>query len=302
MDVVLNCEDLPKEDGFAFVHRESLVPGGICANVMTALTVLGTPAGLLAKMGDDHYGNRFIEDLVQNGVDTRYVLTRQGGTSLHTFITVGQDGKKAIFVHMGDSLLSLEENEVKARMLDGVKVFYTDLFPSAPALKLARACREKGIPVVFDLEVAPDFMALCGSTREQLEDMISLSEVFISFEQGLLSLSGETDPETAARTLYSRHRPAQGVIVTLGDKGALWVRDEEEVFSPGYRVEAVDSTGAGDAFAAGLIHAFFSEKKSKQDAMAFACACAAVKCTQPGPRLKADETAITRFMNEQPNS
>lgn len=90
--------------------------------------------------------------------------------------------------------------------------------------------------------------------------------------------------------------------MTLGDKGALWVRDQEVLLFPGYRVDAVDSTGAGDAFAAGLIHAFFHKKKPEQDAMAFACACAAVKCTQPGPRLKADEAAVSLFMDEKPAS
>lgn len=302
MDVVLNCQDLPKEDGFAFIHNESLVPGGSCSNVLTALSGLGTSTGLLAKMGDDHYGSNFVADLLHNGVDTRYVLTKEGGTSLHTFITVGKDGKKAIFANIGDSLLSLEADEVDAMMLDGVSVFYTDLLPSAPALKLARECKKRGVSVVFDLEVAPDFMALCGSSRKQLEEMITLADIFISFSQGVVELSGENDPEAAARSLYNQYRPTKGVIVTLGERGALWVHDEGEIFSPGYRVKAVDSTGAGDAFAAGLIHSFFCKEKVKEDAMAFSCACAAVKCTQPGPRLKAGESEIFRFINEQTNT
>ena len=63
MDVVLNCEDLPREDGFAFIHEEKLTPGGSCANVLTAAAGFGNRTGLIAKMGDDEYGRVFVEDL-----------------------------------------------------------------------------------------------------------------------------------------------------------------------------------------------------------------------------------------------
>lgn len=54
MDIVLQCEELPREDGFAFIYNEQLIPGGSCANVLVALTKLGVKTSLIAQMGDDY--------------------------------------------------------------------------------------------------------------------------------------------------------------------------------------------------------------------------------------------------------
>ena len=129
MDVVLRCNDLPREDGFAFIHQENLMPGGSCANTLVALAGLGVQTGLLAKMGDDHYGRQFLQDLAASGVSTAHTLIKPGGVSLHTFITVAPDGSKAIFAHFSDSFLELAPDEIHPEMLDNVRVFYTDMLP-----------------------------------------------------------------------------------------------------------------------------------------------------------------------------
>ena len=299
MDVVLECDDLPREDGFAFVQRERLVPGGSCANVLTALVRLGSSAGLVARMGDDAYGRAFVADLERSGVSAAHVDVRPGGTSLHTFIAVGQGGAKSILAHMGDSLLALSEERVSEAMVDGIQVFYTDMLPGGPALKLARICRERGVPVVFNLEVGPGFHALCGTSLKDLDEMISLSYLFLTYGEALAELTGRDDPDEALDALVRENDLPGGAVATLGTGGAVWRHAAGNLALPAFPVEARDTTGAGDAFAAGLIQSCLLEGAPQAEALAFASACAALKCTQPGPRFTGNRGAVIDFLKRR---
>ena len=298
MDVVLNCEELPAEDGYVVIDREFSTPGGSCANVMVALAGLGTKPGLVVRLGDDPWGRSLRADLDANGVSTRYVSVRKGGVSMHTYVAVAEGGAKVIFCHMGDSVLSLTEEDVGPEMLHGIKVFYTAMQPGRPALKLARLCLEKEIPVVCNLQVEPEFLARCGTTREMVDEMLSLSGLVVTFKHGLMRHTGERDLEAAVRAMYARHHPAMGLIVTLGEEGALWFDGNSILVVPTFKVEPKDTTGAGDAFLGGLIHARFFQGLDRGSSLESANACAALKCTQPGPRLKASRSDILAFMEQ----
>ncbi len=296
MDIVLECGKLPRDDGFAFIRRERLVPGGSCTNVLAALRQLGVPARLAAKRGDDRYGRLLHEDLEHNGIDVGSVVVKPGGTTLHTYVTVAPDGAKAVFAHLGDSLLELAEDEVGPETLDGIAVFYTDMFPTAPALKLARMCRDTNVKVVFNLQTPVSFMEQCGMKRRDVEEMIPLADVFIAGRESLLELAGTGNPLDGAHKVLETHGPRDGVIVTLGGEGAAWVGREETVEQPSFPVCAVDTTGAGDAFSAGFIRSAYFDGQSRGRTLRFACGCAALACTQPGPRFKGNAAAVLGFM------
>ena len=301
LDIVLNCDALPREDGFSWVHQERMTPGGSCANVLTILARFGHAPALIAKLGDDQCASVFISDLKKNNIHTDYLLENPGGTTLHTYITVAEDGRKSIFVNLGDSQLELEEEEVQENWLRDVSVFYTDLFPARPALKLARACVKRGIRVVFNLQASVSFMKMCGISQEQIREMIGLSDVFITSRAGMQAFDSGRDPLSAARNICRACYAKNGVIVTLGEEGVLWAGEEFSMSSPAFHVEPVDTTGAGDAFAGGLIHSFLFDRRTREDSLAFAQACAAVKCTIPGPRFCADPAAVTDLVQRHGN-
>lgn len=296
MDIVMQCDSLPREDGFSFIHNERLLPGGSCANVLVALTNLGVSTAITAAIGDDSYGKALRQDLNDNHIDTRYLAERAGGTTLHTFITVEPQGARAIYANLGDSLLTLSEAEVSAAMLEGVKVFYTDMFPGPPALKLAGLCKQAGIPVVFNLECSPSFMKLCGVADEDIGRMIGQCDLFMTGKESLTELTGYEDFAAAAHQINARYQPPLGMIATWGEEGAFWFQGDEKLEATIYKVRAVDTTGAGDAFAGGLISSYFLQKSPAAEALDFASACAALKCTQPGPRLKGGETEVRALM------
>ena len=296
MDIVLTCEDLPREDGFALVRDERLVPGGSCSNFLAAAAKFGARTGLIAKMGDDSYGRVFIEDLRRSGVSVDKVVVKPGGVSLHTFITVAGNGAKAIFAHFGDSLLTLGVDEVDPGWLDDADLFYTDMFPGKPALKLARAAAERGVRVMFNLQAGVGFMSMCDVSSSDIEEMIGLCDLFITSSYSLSELTGSDDSVKAAGLIRERLRPRDGVVATMGEDGAIWRHDSGTIKLPAYKVEAVDSTGAGDAFAAGLACSYYFKEMTREQALSFASAAAAVKCTGLGARLDAGEQDVLNLM------
>ena len=299
MDIVLNTEDLPMEDGFSFVHRERLLAGGSCANAMAAISRLGGASGLIAKVGDDHYGRFFVRDLKASGVLSSGVFVQPEGTTLHNFIAVTADGQKAIFSHLGDSLLSLSEDEVSTDMLTGVKAFYNEMIPAGPALKLSRFCKKSGIPVIFNLQVGLGFMALCNVPRPAIDEMLAMCDLFITNGHFMRELAGKDDSVDAAHAVYDKYRPSSGLIVTRGAKGCCHVHENGSTKLSAVKVRSVDTTGAGDAFSAGLLYGRFIKGLPMKEALWFATGCAALKCTQAGPRLNAKETDILRLLEER---
>ena len=299
MDVVLNCSALPGEDGFALVQGERLVPGGSCANVMAAVRTLGFSSGLVGKVGDDDFGRAFLQDLKARGIDSSRVMIKPGGVTLHTYVMVAGSGARSICVHVGDSLLDLSAKEVSARMVEEIRIFYTDHMPAEPSFRLARECRERGVKVVFDLEVPVDFHRLCGTGPEKIEEMIGLSDLFVTGTEALAQLTGRDEPESGLRDLCARYALADGAVATLGERGSLWFQDGELLARPSLRVKAVDTTGAGDAFVAGLMAGYFLEDKDRKAALDWATACAALKCTQAGPRLQGGKDDVERILGEQ---
>ena len=102
MDIVLESQMLPQNDGFALIESERLVPGGSSSNVSVALTLMGAEVYQTGQIGDDNLGNAFHQDLKLNGVHTEY-LSVKGGTTLHTYIITAPMGKHCIFANLGDA-------------------------------------------------------------------------------------------------------------------------------------------------------------------------------------------------------
>ena len=112
MDIVINSHELPKDDGFALVKHEEMLPGGSASNVSVSAGHLGLEVYQTGKIGDDAMGEEFRKTLVMDGVDDRYVVTKEGGTTLHTYILTAPGGKHCIFANTGDAVCTLTPEEL----------------------------------------------------------------------------------------------------------------------------------------------------------------------------------------------
>lgn len=296
MDVIIETKQLPREDGFGFVDSEKLVPGGSAANLSVALAHFDVEAYQTGKIGDDRYGNEFRRTLVEDGVDDRFLVTKPKGSTLHTFI-ITQGAKHCIFANLGDSVTNLEPEELPENILDGIDAFYTDMFSSRASIHLGKLAKKKGIPVLYNMQCPPSFMEKCGVDIEEIEEMIELSTIFSSGREGYFEITGEYEYQKGIQKFYDKYHVPHGVICTAGDEGAVWLDNKDLIHIDAYSVNAVDTTGAGDSFLAGLIYAYFCEGMNKEDALRFASASAAIKCMHKGPRSKATVKEVKQFIN-----
>ncbi|MBU5313261.1 carbohydrate kinase family protein [Tissierella carlieri] len=297
MDVILETRELPKEDGFGFIDSEKLLPGGSAANLSVALASYGVEAYQAGKIGDDKYGDEFRRTLVEDGVCDRFLVTKPGGSTLHTFIITAPGGKHCIIANLGDSVLDLQPEELPEDILDEIDVFYTDMFSSRASIYLGRLAKKKGIPVVYNMQCIPSFMNACGVTMEEIEEMISLSTIVSGGREGYFEITGEVDYHKGVEKFLKKYSVPQGVICTAGDEGALWYDAEESIYRDAYTVEAIDTTGAGDCFLAGFIYAYFCKGMDRYGAIEFASASAALKCMQKGPRTRATVEDVLQFIH-----
>lgn len=297
MDIVLASTGLPQDDGFSLVDSEVLVPGGSASNMSVALHRLGAEVWQAGKIGDDHYGIVFRQDLLNNGIHVEPLIVKQGGTTLHTYIITAPEGKHCIYANKGNCVLDLQPSELTEDVLDGCSCFYTDLFSANTALWLGKLARERGIPVVYNMQCAPSFMDSCGVSRLQLEQMLSTATLMIGGINSYQEFCGEQDPEAAAKAIYDYYRPKDGVICTCGSRGAVWCSAEGLIGAEAFSVNAVDTTGAGDTFCAGIIFERYCRlEKNISAILRFAAAAAALKCTVKGPRSISTYENVQAFL------
>jgi ribokinase len=243
-----------------------LSPGGKGANTAVAAARLGASVALLGAVGEDAYAATLLDSLTESGVRTDLVrrVARPTGVA---YITVTPDGENSILVAPGAN------GEVRAdrleEMLPEVRVLVASMeIPLDTVERAVGAAAETGVRTVLNLspvaKISPATLAAL--------DVLLVNEHEAAW---LLGGEGLDDP---AKLLELGPRSA---VVTLGARGALVVTADgvTELASP--RVEAVDTTGAGDAFA-GALTAALAEGAELADAAARAVRVAAISVTRPG--------------------
>jgi len=211
--------------------------GGKGGNQAVAAARLGASVRMVAAVGDDELGEEAVALLAEEGVDVAGVARLDGTPTGVALIVVDEAGENQIAVAPGaNRSLAAEWVERALRGVGAGVVLLVLEIPDAAVLAGARAARDAGLPVVLD--PAP--------VRGLPPELLELGPLLTPNRSEARALTGEDDPERAARALAGR--TSAPVVVTLGAEGALVLDGEraERVAAP--RVEAVDATGAGDAF------------------------------------------------------
>lgn len=251
--------------------------GGKAANQAVTAARLGAHCGLVAKLGQDIFGEGYRKHLAEAGVDvSRVGLTREAfsGTAA---IAVDPDGGNAIIVVAGaNGLLCPADIEAARETLTGADVVVCQLeVPLETTLAALRLAHNAGVPTV--LNPAP---ALANPPDE----LFALSDVFCPNEFEAFTLAGRRvdtleDAEQVGRMLLARG--PRSIILTLGDRGSLLVTRDQVLHVPAPKVKAVDTTGAGDAFV-GSLAVGMAQGKSLPDCMRLATRVASLSVQKPG--------------------
>jgi ribokinase len=298
-DLVVRCARLPRPGETISARDVREVPGGKGANQAVAAARLGADVTMIGRVGDDAFGQRLRTGLQENGVGVSHVLTTPDCASGLAIVAVEDSGENSIVIVPGANgrLTSADVRAASSILRDADIVLVQLEVPLETTIAAVQLAREHGTPVILDPAPAP---ALGDDRDRRLTELLKV-EVACPNEAEALALTNvgiETvaDAEQAACCLRSLG-PKYG-IVTLGARGAVLCEpDLRPVLIPAFKIDVVDTTAAGDAFAAALA-VRLAQKAAMADAVRFACAAGALAASRAGaqpamPGLAEVESLLT---------
>jgi len=276
-DLVVRSARLPRP-GETLIGRDvSEIPGGKGANQAVAAARLQAHVAMIARVGDDAFGNRLRSGLEHEGIDVKHVTITQNCASGVAIVAVDDAGENAITVIPGaNGRLTPEDIRDASSIIRDADVLMLQLeVPMETVLAAIDVARKSGTRVILDPAPAP------ASFPPRLLDV----DLACPNETEAAVLSGmpiETlaDAELAADRL--QQLGTQCVVITLGAKGAL-VREQRAACQliNSFAIEAIDTTAAGDAFAAALAVSL-ARGTATAEAVRYGCAAGAIAASRPG--------------------
>ena len=272
-DFVLRLERRPSPGETVTGAELSLFPGGKGANSAVAAARLGASVAMLGRVGEDSFGEDLVRNLRDNGVDAACVKPVPDAPTGSAFITVTPDGENAIVVSPGaNRSFGPGEIDEAAEDLRAASVLVAQLEVDAGAVERA-ATIVTGAGGRFLLNFAPP--------REVPEGLIPLSDPLVVNEhEARFLLGGDAgEPEALVEGLLGLG--SRSVVVTLGADGALLATGGSTRRFGAPKVEATDTTGAGDAFV-GALAARLALGSPLEEAVPYAVLAGAVAVTREG--------------------
>lgn len=271
-DVFYIVPDYPPLGGKVRILASSAQPGGQVATGLVACCRLGLSARYVGKVGDDDAGRLQLASLNREGVDTRHSRVVRGTpTQIGVIVVDRRSGERTVFWHRHPRL-ALRASELSRQAVVSARALHLDGCDVAAGRAAARWARAAGIPVVADLD----------TVYAKIETLLPLVDYLVASTGFLFAFTGTKDHIRALRRVAKEfHNPAVGV--TLGAEGALLDWRGSFIYSPGFVVEAVDTTGAGDVFHGAFIYGLLAGWEMPR-ILDFSNALAALNCAALGAR------------------
>jgi ribokinase len=276
MDLTVAVDRLPREGETVTGGELMTAFGGKGANQAVAARRLGAEVKLIACLGRDHFGDRIAEHLVSEGIPQEGLLRVPGTATGVALIVVDGRGRNQIAVAPGaNERLDPETVKSHESQIDWAHVLLCQLETPIPTVLWAlQSAKRRGVLTI--LNPAP--------ARPLPPEIFPLVDCLTPNETEASALSGiqVNGPESAARAAERLLAlGARRVVVTLGDHGALLSDGASAIHFPAFSVEAVDTTGAGDAFS-GALAVELASGRLLEEAIPFANAAGALAVTRRG--------------------
>lgn len=285
------------QKGSQSVNMTKLSFGGDALNESVVLSRLGKRVQLISKVGNDEAGARVLDYVRQNGLNTDSITIKEGLTTGMNIVLVDEGGERFFLTNPNGSLRKLEECDVEpyiegaASIVSFASIFVSPMLDIKAMERVFKKIKLKpGRILVADMTKAK-----CGERLEDIKSLLPYIDYILPNEDEIALLTGENDPYVNAGLLVDAG--VSCAVVKCGKKGCI-IRTKDEIYEiKSYVVERpVDTTGAGDCFAAGFLWAL-SEQMSLEDCGRFACAVAscAVECVGATEGVRSIDEPLKRF-------
>ncbi|TAN69804.1 MAG: carbohydrate kinase [Methylobacter sp.] len=265
-DLIFSVSHHPDADEKTVADSLLSCGGGPAANAAVCVSRLGLTSAFAGYLGRDLYGDKHFQELNDYRVNTQLIMRGDSPTPLSTLL-VKPDGKRCLINYKGDTqalpadALDFSDVHAKVMLFDGHEPFIS--------LPLAQKARQTKIPTLLD----------AGSVHEGTLALMNQVDYLVCSEKFAGQYAGD---EHKALSRLAEFAPA--VVITLGERGLIWRRGNEQGELPAYPIAAIDTTGAGDAFH-GAFAAALAAGMDWQTLLRYASAAGALCCTRMGARL-----------------
>ncbi len=280
-DMVIKAAHLPRPGETILGGTFFMNPGGKGANQAVAIARLGGPVTFICKTGSDIFGHQSQQLFEEEGINTSYIFSDSEYPSGVALITVDEKAENCIVVASGANANLMPSDLARAEeAIEQADLVLMQLeIPMETVCYVADLAWEKGKKVI--LNPAPAHPLSAELLRRLY--LITPNETEAEMISGV-KITDDSSACEAARVLSGMG--VQNVIITLGSKGALIYCDGKSEIVPAWKVEAVDTTAAGDVFNGALTVAL-SEGRDLKEAARFACKASAISVTRVGAQSSA---------------
>ncbi|HEX9900704.1 MAG TPA: PfkB family carbohydrate kinase [Candidatus Methylomirabilis sp.] len=271
LDLIGVTDGYPEPDTKAPLLEFDVQGGGVVATALAACARLGLRTRYIGKFGTDFWSRVSLRSLAREGIDVRHVL-RAPGSPGHVSLVVADrsSGTRTLFYRRPPAY-AIRAEELDRAALTAGRLLHVDGIDAAAALQAVRWAREAGMRVTMDGE----------RIVEGIERVWPLVDLLVCNPGFVRAITGQATLEDGLRDLADRG-PSR-VAATVAGEGALGLEQGQWVRVPGFRVETVDTNGAGDVFHGAC--AFGELRGWPLDfVLTFANAVAAMKCRHLGGR------------------
>lgn len=304
IDQVIQLYRIPDADAKVVCPPEKyhLFGGGVMGNTLTGLSRLGLKTGYLGKLGDDNFAKMIKESCQNDNIDLSHCEVIPGKQTACTWIVVDAEGERSIVLfpnvltEVNESFIKSASSYIKSCRLLHIEGSEMHLKPFINAAKIAKSA---GVLISFDLDIpASDFVyKLNLATMDELEEMITLCDLFIPCIGGAKDLTSKENPLEMVLSLQKEYGVAN-IALSHGAEGCFIATEKDAFQSPAYVIDPVDGTGSGDAFHAGMIYGYM-RGWDMHVTSAFANACGAMNTIKLGARSgMCAEAEVRKFMAE----
>lgn len=274
VDLVAVVAEPPPGNGKQRLQRFARHPGGQIATALVACARLGCRSRYVGTFGSDELGRLSRESLAQEGIDLQYTRSVPDARNRFAIVIVdARSGDRSVLWDR-DPALAMTADELSVETMAGGRMLLVDCQEPPVSARAARLARQSGAATAVDVE----------KVRPGVTDVLQHIDAIVAAESFPSELTGCGQTGDALRAM-ARDFDTPLVCVTLGEGGSLALCGGREIRTPAFPIDCVDTTGAGDAFRAGLVAACLADPTGRvEEALEWANAVAALNCRALGAR------------------
>jgi sulfofructose kinase len=270
-DTIIRLPHFPASDSKVEFISADTKPGGQVASAMVACQRWGLRTRYVGKIGDDDAGKFQVREMAREGIEAHWINAANSSSQTSFILVDARSGERTV-LWKRDPRIAILPSDLRHRWLQGCRALLVDGHDTAASKQAARWARDERMPVIADLD----------NLYRGVKALLKFVDFPITSKDFPARLAGEQNLLKSLPQIHAEFK-CRLTTATLGSLGAIAWDGERFFLVRGFKLRAIDTTGAGDIFHAGFIYGLF-HGWPPEVILEFSNAAAALKCTASGAR------------------